>query len=168
MEMECPFCQPDFTQFGSIDRKFYEDPYTLAMLSKGQDSRGYSLVVLKPHRADLSISLYPTERLYLMRTLNMIAARLKSKLGAKRIYVVSMCDGVEHLHFHLIPRYEWTDADKQRYRELFTERDGIESVNRQIEKNQIGGSWWLAEIERHPMILNPNEEYFKKLLKELI
>jgi diadenosine tetraphosphate (Ap4A) HIT family hydrolase len=34
-----------------------------------------------------------------------VGAVMKERLPCDRVYVATLCDGVEHLHYHLIPRY---------------------------------------------------------------
>ncbi len=162
MNKECPFCKPGIFN----GRQFYEDDYCIATLTD-PDVYGYTLVVLKNHRRDITDPEIKTnEMLNLMNCLNKISGRLKERLGAKRIYVASLCDGVEHLHFHLIPRYEWTEENKKRYRELFIDRDGKESVNRCVSANTIGGFWYLADAERFPSGID-KQKYYKTMMDVL-
>ncbi len=158
---ECPFCNNKFE-----GRKYYEDEHCIAVLAS-PDIRGYSLVILKKHYRDISDIWIPdSEMIALIKTVNFISFKLKDLLKAERIYVASLCDGVEHLHFHLIPRYKWERKDFDRYKELFTERDGIESVDRQISVSVIGGFWYLADIERWPRC-EDTPEYYEKMLEIL-
>lgn len=89
------------------NRFLYDDSYCIAVLAPEQYSPGHTLVILKQHRDDItSPALFGSELQYLLNDIHNIAVLLKSKLGAERIYIASLCDGIQHLHFHLIPRYK--------------------------------------------------------------
>lgn len=90
------------------NREFYrESKHCIVTLAPEQYSRGHTLVILRQHAIDMSDDQVTDEEyLDLCKTIKEVSKLLKSKLGAERIYVCSLCDGVEHLHFHLIPRYE--------------------------------------------------------------
>ena len=144
--MNCYFCKGKKENSAVI----YEDDFTYAVLDEGQDQRGYVLLILKQHRDtlfDANISAY--ELMAFWRAAQKIGNAQKKTLGAENVYAVTLCDGLRHFHVHLVPRYVWSDKDKERYRELFTERDGEESVNACIDKGLIGGFWYLADGERY-------------------
>lgn len=164
---DCLFCKPNFTMWRNIDRKFYEDKYTIALLAQGQEVRGYSLVILKKHYTDLATFIPHQQRGALIKTVNRIAFELKRRLGAERIYVASLCDGVEHLHFHLIPRYKWTEDDKERYRETFKDSRPWETIESYIIDGKIGGFWWLAGTETGALPPQETEQFDRILLKDL-
>lgn len=88
-------------------RGFYENSkHCIVTLAPEQYSRGHTLVILRSHATDMSDDAVTEEEyIDLCKTIKEVSKLLKSKLGAERIYVCSLCDGVEHLHFHLIPRY---------------------------------------------------------------
>ncbi len=162
----CPFCNPKKV---SVGRLVYEDTTTYAILEEKQSALGYILVILKTHYdtiLDEGISAFETVSFW--KTVRYLGNRIKTILGAENVYVASLCDGVKHFHVHLIPRYKWTDKDKERYKELFTERDGKESVEFYTSKNTIGGFWYAADKER----FYKETDFFKskdrdKKLKEL-
>lgn len=60
-----------------------------------------------------------------------IARWLKKELGAKKVYIVTMCehwegkDGTEHLHYHLIPQYKEKPLEKDVVAERLIAREGI-------------------------------------------
>jgi len=79
---------------------------------------------------------------------------VKNDQGEKpeRIYVCILCDGVKHLHAHLIPRYPFTHQDKTTYKKLFIKRDGVngeDSVYKKIKEGNLGGYWYIAEREKN-------------------
>lgn len=142
--MTCIFCSPPENSI-----LVYEDLFCYAILENEQSIKGYTLVINKPHRDTLfSDALTDSEMVGFWRGVQKVGNAIKDAFGAERIYVISMCDGVTHFHVHLAPRYAWTDKDKIRYRELFTERDGKESVDKCVRANTIGGFWYLADTEK--------------------
>jgi diadenosine tetraphosphate (Ap4A) HIT family hydrolase len=167
--IDCPFCKPGFTKWGNIDRKWAEDDFTITTLAQGQEVRGYSLVIAKRHFTDITAPglFWEGTLANTIFAVHKCARILKERLGVKRIYVASLCDGVEHLHFHLIPRYEWTDADKERYRRTFAASRSPEAIEGYIKANTIGGFWWMAGTETGDLPAQETEEFDLKLLKEL-
>lgn len=140
----CPFCnlKKDY-------RTVYEDEDCFVSLEEEQSIKGYILVVPKKHyHTILDQSIKDDELIKFWRIVQKVGNALK-RFGAENVYVCSMCDGLKHFHVHLIPRYTWTDENKKRYAELFTERDGTESVKKCIERGLIGGYWWLADSEKN-------------------
>ncbi|MHA2135326.1 MAG: HIT family protein [Candidatus Thorarchaeota archaeon] len=119
----CPFCVPDknrvaktisYTNFpgrepveiqGNIDLEANDD--VVVKLASEQYSRGHLIVVLNKKCDDFADNALDEEDFRIIGTyIKKYSSLLKSKLGAKRVYVCSLCDGITHLHFHLIPRYE--------------------------------------------------------------
>lgn len=92
----------------NCNRGFYEkSEHCIVTLAPEQLSLGHTLVILRQHAKDMSDDQVTHEEYVDMcNTIKEVSILLKSKLGAERIYVCSLCDGVEHLHFHLIPRYK--------------------------------------------------------------
>lgn len=83
-----------------------------ATLSIDQYSEGHTIVVSQEHFDDITdrkILERKNEVAEFWEGVRQCACRLKEVLGAERIYVASLCDGIIHLHVHLIPRY---DKDK--------------------------------------------------------
>jgi diadenosine tetraphosphate (Ap4A) HIT family hydrolase len=86
-----------------------------ATLSIDPYSEGHTIVVSSKHYDDISdfrISQNKSEVAEFWSGVHQCARRLKEILGPERIYLASLCDGVEHLHIHLIPRYK-EDAKKK-------------------------------------------------------
>lgn len=96
------------SQTFDCNRGFYEkSDHCIVTLAPEQYTLGHTLVILRQHAEDMSDErVTKDEYIDLFDTIKEVSKLLKSKLGAKRVYVCSLCDGVEHLHFHLIPRYE--------------------------------------------------------------
>jgi len=97
-------------QILDCNRGFYDESnHCIVTLAPEQYSIGHTLVILWNHSDDLSDgSVEDIEYVDLCKTIRNVSNILKNKLDPKpeRIYVNSLCDGVEHLHFHLIPRYK--------------------------------------------------------------
>lgn len=90
----------------SCRRKIYEDSLCLAILAPEQYSKGHTLVVLKAHREDIADPNLSEEELAgFVSVIHAVAINIKKVLHPERIYSSVLCDGVKHLHAHLIPRY---------------------------------------------------------------
>ena len=81
--------------------------FCLTTLAPEQLGKGHCVVIFrKRHVEDLSDgSLTPAEQVGILTAIAQAARQIKRGLLAERVYVASLCDGEEHLHFHLIPRY---------------------------------------------------------------
>ena len=137
------------------NRGIYEDAYCVATLAPEQYTRGHALVVLKNHRTDMADSSISSEEIFgFTSAIHKLAKHLKENLRSRignapdKIYVCSLCDGVEHLHAHLIPRYPFTDEDVKTYKKLFKERDSETEIEEAVEKGKLGGFWYIAEPEQ--------------------
>lgn len=85
------------------------------VLDSNPKSRGHTIVVWKPHRADFS-ELEPAETAELFVRCTEVANAIKSGLTAAKVYLVSMCDGEpNHLHIQLIPRYTGESIGSRRF-----------------------------------------------------
>ena len=123
------------------NRGIYEDAYCVATLAPEQYSLGHTLVILKNHRTDIVDSRISSEELLgFASTIHKLAKHLKENLldsndkAPERIYVCSLCDGVQHLHAHLIPRYPGTGKGFQSIGELekdYTTSDFWEKSNKE-------------------------------------
>lgn len=153
--MTCVFCELGVVGMSKLGEtklsgKIYEDDYCYAVLELEQSVVGYTLVILKRHRDNaMDITITTDEIIAINKTVGRIGRAIMDVTKAENIYIATLCDGVKHLHYHLVPRYKWSDNDKARYRDLFTERDGEESVNLCTGKGTIGGFWYLADAERN-------------------
>jgi len=94
------------------------------ILSDRPKNIGHLLIVSKnpfndiTKLADLLKSKEREEVIQILEAVAIWSKKLKDRLGAKKVYVLSMCDHyelcelpkgeetTEHLHFHLIPRYD--------------------------------------------------------------
>lgn len=161
---DCDFCDRDrMMQYipGDVrcDRWVYEDKHSFAVLDPCQYTLGHTLLISKSDATDLSgqgvqEAMWKTEYQCFADAIPKVMTLLRNSAryeGQKpdRIYVCSLCDGTEHLHVHLIPRYPFTTHDDSVYRDYFYRRDGVEKVEKHIEKRHLGGFWFVAERERN-------------------
>jgi len=92
----------------------YEDEKVIAFLDISQATRGHTLVVPKEHFANI-YSVDEETLSYLIKVVQKLSVKLKSKLDANGINVLnnnelSAGQTIEHLHFHIIPRYDEHDG----------------------------------------------------------
>ena len=177
---ECSFCMalkakpngftdtmPKSKEDGYIpcSRGIWQDDFCLATLDYLPITHGDTLLVLKQHREDFcDESLTKKELEHFAYAIKLVAGRLRSKLTdcngdpPERIYVCSLCDGVQHLHAHLTPRYRWTKEDAALYRRLIAPRDGIAKAEQNADEGKIGGFWYLGYKEVHRGAHEPWDE----------
>ncbi|MBU2052434.1 HIT family protein [Patescibacteria group bacterium] len=159
---DCVFCKLGVKNMSKFTNRHshqvYEDDVCYAVLEREQSIPGYTLVILKEHKNTiLDQSITDEQIVHFWRVVQKIGNALKEALGAENVYVCSLCDGVNHFHAHLAPRYKWTEADRARYKELFTARDGEQAVTLATTLNRIGGFWYLGDTEKNFM----DTEYMK-------
>ena len=92
----------------------YEDEKVIAFLDISQTTRGHTLVVTKEHFANI-YSVDEDTVNHLIKVVQKLSVKLKSKLDANGINVLnnnelSAGQTIEHLHFHIIPRYDDHDG----------------------------------------------------------
>ncbi|MBQ9154646.1 MAG: HIT family protein [Solobacterium sp.] len=108
----CVFCE---IIAGNIPgSKVYEDDDVLAILDLSQVTCGHTLVMPKKHYANL-IEADEETAVKCMKVIHRLSAQLVKNTGASGLNVLNNCgavagQSVEHLHFHLIPRYSENDA----------------------------------------------------------
>ena len=105
--VHCTFCK---IVEGSLPSwRVYEDEATVALLDKGQVTRGHTLVIPRRHGADLW-ALSEDEAQAVMRTVHRVARLLRERLPLRGLNVTqangaAAWQEVFHYHVHLIPRY---------------------------------------------------------------
>lgn len=117
---------------------------------------GHTIVISKKHAADqMDEALSPEEHQRFWAEVRCVSKRLRDRARNEvgehpvRIYVCILCDGTEHLHAHLIPRYPFSYRDEVIYRHELGNRDGAETVRCRAKKGHFGGFWFIAERERN-------------------
>ncbi len=115
----CSLCRPeedlttrapllkDLTNsFLPCERWLYKDKTCIVTLVPEQYSKGHAIAVLRTHRRDiLDDELTDQEHHALVDATQRVGRLMKQRLSCDRVYVATLCDGIEHLHYHLIPRY---------------------------------------------------------------
>ena len=83
---------------------FYEDEQVYACLANYPKTRGHSVVVWKEDIDDLHM-LSRENYEHLMDVVDDVRDVLLDLLGLEKVYLVYM-DETEHVHWHLVPRYD--------------------------------------------------------------
>ncbi len=112
---DCLFCKIIRGEIPSF--KIFEDDHAYAFLDINPFGRGHTLVVPKFH-ADQLFRLPPEELAGVMPAVQRVATLLRNRLrcdGMALMQLNGACAGqtVNHVHFHLIPRYEGQPAGWQ-------------------------------------------------------
>jgi len=127
-----------------------------AVLNGDQYTKGHSLVILGSHRYKITdCSLTRSELSALAAGLKKVASRLKETLGVEAVHVLSLCEGVEHLHYHLIPRYSYTCEEKQFVIKNYWQREKKDAAVKKAQyisdiksnERKIHGMWYAAYHE---------------------
>ena len=92
----------------------YEDDQVMAFLDLSQVTKGHTLLVPKKHYDNLLECDYETLA-HLIQVVKMLAVRISERLNAQGVNVLNNTheaagQTVNHLHFHIIPRYSENDA----------------------------------------------------------
>jgi histidine triad (HIT) family protein len=124
----CIFCD-------IIDRKIpssvvYEDENVLAILDISQVTKGHTLVMPKKHFRNI-IEADEETVLQCVSTAKKLAAQIVKNTGAAGVNVLTNCgeaagQSVDHLHFHIIPRYDENDAIVLKFNE--SEKQDLDEV----------------------------------------
>jgi diadenosine tetraphosphate (Ap4A) HIT family hydrolase len=144
--MNCPFCRVQQTitkAYFTKEREKYdadrwidyeEDPdgrlLWYAVLNGDQYVLGHTMVILAPvgdppkHRSSMDDpTLVENEISAVARGIHRCCMRLRGKLaGIRAVHVLGLCEGIQHLHFHLLPRYDYREEHEQFYRKLYLPR----------------------------------------------
>jgi diadenosine tetraphosphate (Ap4A) HIT family hydrolase len=83
---------------------FYEDERLYSCLANFPKAHGHSVVVWKKEVDDLHL-LSREDYEYLMDRVDDVRDAMREVLGVEKVYLVYM-DETEHVHWHLIPRYD--------------------------------------------------------------
>ncbi len=92
----------------------YEDDQVMAFLDLSQVTKGHTLVVPKQH-ADNLLECDDETLAHMIKVTKMLAVRITERLHAKGVNILNNThevagQTVNHLHFHIIPRYSDEDA----------------------------------------------------------
>ncbi len=106
--MDCIFCKIANREIKS--NIIYEDESAVAFLDISQTTPGHTLVVPKKHFQ----TIWEIDDTTFLNCIPMLAKHIKETLGAEGINVVNNSgviagQTVNHVHFHIIPRYSIND-----------------------------------------------------------
>ncbi len=110
-----------------FDQKSNGDILWYAVLNGDQYTDGHSIVILGCHMNKIteliSVGDKRKEKLQaMMEGINKVSYRLKEELNAQAVHVLCLCEGMAHLHFHLIPRYNYKPGEEEFFRKNFEKR----------------------------------------------
>lgn len=108
----CVFCSIINHEIPS--KVVYEDDLVLAILDISQVTKGHTLVMPKKH-VDNLLECDDETAAHLIQVVRRLAKRIQEKTGAPGINILNnngeaAGQTVNHLHFHIIPRYSENDA----------------------------------------------------------
>jgi histidine triad (HIT) family protein len=93
----------------------FEDSHFRVALDLNPRMRGHTIVLYKPHREDLS-ELTEEEAGRVFAFCVLVTRAIKEGLGAEKVYLNTMCDGViNHFHLQLFPRYPGDSIGSKRF-----------------------------------------------------
>ncbi len=112
--MNCIFCKIANKEIKS--NIIYEDEETMAFLDISQTTKGHTLVIPKKHFETIYDDVDPS----FLTKLPIIAKHIKEVMKAEGINIVNNSgviagQTVNHVHFHIIPRYSQNDSFKINY-----------------------------------------------------
>ena len=99
----------------------YEDDDVLAILDVSQVTYGHTLVMPKKHTANIIEADEDTVQKCIV-TAKRLAKQIVDNTGATGVNILTNCgesagQSVDHLHFHIIPRYDENDAIDLKFNE---------------------------------------------------
>lgn len=94
----------------------YEDDKVIVILDISQVTKGHTLVLPKEHYPNI-YQVDPELLKHMISVTQSIAIKLKTKLSANGINIlnnneIAANQSVDHIHFHIIPRYDDNDGFK--------------------------------------------------------
>jgi len=88
-----------------------------AVLNQIPYVEGYTLVILGSCKARIFADNIPQNELNsILLGINRISKRIINLLDVENVHVISMCEDLQHLHFHLLPRQHSIFWQKRRGR----------------------------------------------------
>lgn len=108
----CIFCSIIDKEIPS--KRVYEDESVLAILDISQVTYGHTLVMPKKHVRNITECDSETAA-HVMEAVRILSRQILENTKAAGLNVLSNCgeaagQSVDHLHFHIIPRYDENDA----------------------------------------------------------
>ena len=149
-----------------------------AVLNGSQYTTGHTMIILGCHMdkitefiSDNDVKKRQEKLQLMMEGINRFSHRLKEKLGAQSVHVLGLCEGMPHLHFHLIPRYSYNLNEEQFFRENYAKRyieaNRFQKLNKDITNKEIHGMWYDAYQEMNYVFSRFNQKSKEERAKEL-
>ena len=115
----CIFC--DIIENKIPSKKVYEDDNVLAILDISQVTYGHTLVMPKKHFKNI-LEADEETACQCISVAQKLARQIVENLDAKGCNILNNCNevagqSVDHLHFHIIPRYSENDSVKIAFEE---------------------------------------------------
>lgn len=127
MKKDCIFCK---IVKEKLEPFIYEDKKVIALASKYSTNPGHMVVFLKKHTENMNgISI--NDYLHLQKVVKRYYKQLMKNYKPEKIYIMLLAEEVEHIHFHLIPRYK---NDPMGPRILLKKQTKIKDFNKVIRK----------------------------------
>ncbi len=106
---DCMLCE--LTLNNCLKHVLMEDEYAVAFLHVYPFRIGNCIISLKRHLTSIS-KMTEKESKSVFYMISNLSRSLEKLFDAKKVYLASFCDQVNHLHFHLIPKLsEQTSLD---------------------------------------------------------
>ncbi len=131
---DCIFCKIIKGQIPSS--KIYEDDYSLAFLDIGPFTKGHSIVVPKNHYVNL-LDFPEDEMKNYFSALKKVTTKIKVNLEADGVNIMqnnfkAAGQVVNHLHFHVIPRWKNDRAFPIRVKKLELSEEELSEILKKI------------------------------------
>ena len=129
----CIFCKIINNEIPSY--KVYEDQDILAFLDISQTTKGHTIVIPKKHVTNILDSDKETYLKTISKVYD-LANQITTKLNAKGVNILHNANEVagqtvNHMHFHIIPRYDENDAIDIKFNEAM--KQDMEEVLKTIK-----------------------------------
>jgi diadenosine tetraphosphate (Ap4A) HIT family hydrolase len=103
----CPGAEP-----GHVLRKVRDLPASVAILAPDQYYKGYTMVVSKTHATEL-FELPERQGAQYYQDMVAVARAIAAAFKPRKMNYEALGNTVGHLHWHLLPRYEWDPHPKR-------------------------------------------------------
>jgi len=135
-----------------------------AVLNQIPYVEGHTLVILGSCKARIFADNIPKNELSsILLGINRISKRMIKLLDVENVHVISMCEEMQHLHFHLLPRpKEYTKAQVNYMKKHYFKREkrinpnllfGSFSTKVDNDISKYHGMWYGAFLEQNPLYL---------------
>lgn len=129
----CVFC--DIIHHSIPSKVVYEDEDVLAILDISQVTFGHTLVMPKKHYRNI-LEVDEKTLQHCISVVQKLSQQIVRNTGAKGCNVLTNCgeiagQSVDHLHFHIIPRYSDNDAIQIRFNP--SEKQDLDAVLKKIK-----------------------------------